>query len=67
LGLFTALSVACGANPFMILAPKHMSVDWHVMLEIGSSSKSIHPMAMIKQLSANILPEDAFIWGLDSI
>jgi GNAT superfamily N-acetyltransferase len=67
LGLFTALSVACGANPFMILAPKHMSVDWHVMLEIGSSSKSIHPMAMIKQLSANVLPEDAFIWGLDSI
>jgi GNAT superfamily N-acetyltransferase len=67
LGLFTAVSMACGSNPFMILAPNQMAIDWHVMLEVGSSSKSFHPMAMIKQLSANILPEEAFIWGLDSI
>jgi hypothetical protein len=51
----------------MTLAPFDMEPAWHHALEKGSASKSVHPMALVKQLSERNLPESAFVWGLDSI
>jgi GNAT superfamily N-acetyltransferase len=68
--LFTLLSHinrSLGGSGFMTLAPFHMEPAWHHALEKGSASKSVHPMALVKQLSERNLPESAFVWGLDSI
>lgn len=64
---FSSLCEALQGQSFMILAPRYLDQQFLKCLENGSLSSSYHSMAMLKQLSENTIPEDAFIWGLDSI
>lgn len=65
--LMSSIKRNLGGGEFMILAPLGMDAEWHLALQSGSSSKTTHPMALVKQLSERKLPECAFVWGLDSI
>jgi len=65
--LFSSISQSAGGAEFMILSPQKLDADWFQALKCGSPNFTLHPMALIKQLSTNEVPEDLFIWGLDSI